>query len=138
MLTLALDPDQAQIRKGPQRHVPSTTVKPASMRERSVPTVPRPSLPERQTRTNILSPRVSALFPAVRWRSRGEGDTLEKHRTLPLVRGTYDRCDYLAEKRDAFEKPSALIERIVNPGEDNVIPLRRSPNGELPNCRLIV
>jgi hypothetical protein len=34
---------------------------------------------------------------------------------MTLVRGTYDRPDYLAEKRDAFEQLATLVERIVNP-----------------------
>jgi hypothetical protein len=40
---------------------------------------------------------------------------------MTLVRGTYDRHDYLAEKRDAFEKLANLVERIVHPPEDNVV-----------------
>ena len=40
------------------------------------------------------------------------------------VRGTYDRHEYLAEKRHAFEALAALIERIVNPPAANVAPLR--------------
>jgi hypothetical protein len=40
------------------------------------------------------------------------------------VREVYDRFEYLAEKRDALEKLAALIERIVNPPPDNVVPLR--------------
>jgi hypothetical protein len=44
---------------------------------------------------------------------------------MTLVRGTYDRYDYLAEKKDAFERMADLIERTVQPREDNIIPLRR-------------
>jgi hypothetical protein len=33
--------------------------------------------------------------------------------------------DYLVEKRDAFERLAELIERIVNPRQDNVVPSRR-------------
>jgi integrase len=40
------------------------------------------------------------------------------------VRQTYDRHQYLAEKRNAYEALAALIERVVNPPEDNVVPLR--------------
>jgi integrase len=40
------------------------------------------------------------------------------------VRGTYNRHDYLPEKRDARERLAQLVERIVNPA-DNVRPLRR-------------
>ena len=36
------------------------------------------------------------------------------------IRGTYDRHEYLAEKRHAFAALAALIERIVNP-VDNVV-----------------
>jgi integrase len=32
---------------------------------------------------------------------------------MTLVRGTYDRYDYLAEKQEAFEKLSAAVESIV-------------------------
>jgi integrase len=39
------------------------------------------------------------------------------------VRGTYDRHEYLDEKRHAFEALAAQIERIVNPVE-NVVPMR--------------
>jgi len=39
---------------------------------------------------------------------------------IPGVEGTYDRYEYLTEKRDALEKLAALIDRIINP-EDNVI-----------------
>jgi integrase len=39
------------------------------------------------------------------------------------VRGTYDRHQYFAEKRHAFEALAAQIERIVNPVE-NIVPMR--------------
>ncbi len=42
------------------------------------------------------------------------------------VRGTYDRHEYLEEKRRAFEALAAQIERIVNP-QENVVPLRAAP-----------
>jgi integrase len=41
---------------------------------------------------------------------------------LPGVRGTYDRHEYLPEKRRAFEALAAMVERIVN-AQENVIPL---------------
>jgi integrase len=44
---------------------------------------------------------------------------------LPGVRGTYDRHEYLAEKRRAFDALAALIERIVN-STDNVVALPES------------
>ncbi len=40
------------------------------------------------------------------------------------VRGTYDRHEYLAEKRHAFEALAAQVERIVTPPPDNVTRLR--------------
>ena len=41
------------------------------------------------------------------------------------VAGTYDRHAYLAEKADALEKLAALVERIISPPADNVVPLAR-------------
>jgi integrase len=41
------------------------------------------------------------------------------------VRGTYDRYEYHAEKKQAFEALAAQIERIVNPPEGKVLPIRR-------------
>lgn len=46
------------------------------------------------------------------------------------VRGVYNRYDYIREKREAFDKLAALIERIVDPpASDNVVemPARREP-----------
>jgi integrase len=43
---------------------------------------------------------------------------------LPGIRGTYDRHEYLAEKRHAFAALAALVERIVNPPTANVVALR--------------
>lgn len=42
---------------------------------------------------------------------------------LPSVRGTYDRYEYMAEKKRAFEALAALVDRIINPPRDNVAPL---------------
>jgi integrase len=39
------------------------------------------------------------------------------------VGGTYDRHGYLAEKTEALEKLAALVELILNPPTDNVIPM---------------
>ena len=39
------------------------------------------------------------------------------------VRGTYDRFAYLDQKREAFEALAALIERIVHPPGDVVVPI---------------
>jgi integrase len=44
-------------------------------------------------------------------------------RVLPGVRGTYDRHEYLPEKRRAFEALATLIERIVNPPTSNIVAL---------------
>jgi integrase len=41
------------------------------------------------------------------------------------VRGVYDRYEYHAEKKHAYEALAAQIERIVSPRKDNVIPVRR-------------
>jgi integrase len=40
---------------------------------------------------------------------------------LPGIRGTYDRHEYLPEKKRAFEALAALIERVVNPRPANVL-----------------
>ena len=42
------------------------------------------------------------------------------------VRGVYDRHAFVDEKRAAFEALAAIVERILNPPESNVLPLRRS------------
>jgi integrase len=39
---------------------------------------------------------------------------------MPLIQETYDRHDYLAEKREAFEKLAAWITHIVSPPTGNV------------------
>jgi integrase len=45
---------------------------------------------------------------------------------LPGIRGTYDRHEYLNEKRSAFEALAALIERIANP-DDRIVALSEKP-----------
>ena len=40
------------------------------------------------------------------------------------VEGTYDRHAYTAEKADALEKLAELVERIIDPPAENVVPLR--------------
>ena len=50
---------------------------------------------------------------------------------LPGVRGTYDRHEYLAEKRHAFDALAVLIDRIVNPA-DNVVDLAESRAKAIP------
>ena len=42
------------------------------------------------------------------------------------VRGVYDRFEYLDEKGHAFEALAALIERIVRPTDDVVVPLKKT------------
>jgi hypothetical protein len=44
---------------------------------------------------------------------------------LPGIRGTYDRHEYLAEKRRAFDALAAQIDRVVNPAK-NVVSLAES------------
>jgi integrase len=44
---------------------------------------------------------------------------------LTGVRGTYDRHEYHAEKKQAFEALAAQVARIVDPSDDNVVTLRR-------------
>jgi hypothetical protein len=41
---------------------------------------------------------------------------------MPIIEGTYDRYDYLTEKRDAFERLAAMVGRIVNPDPVKVVP----------------
>jgi integrase len=45
--------------------------------------------------------------------------------TLPGMRKVYDRYEYSVEKQKAYEALASLIERIVNPPEENVVALRR-------------
>jgi integrase len=40
------------------------------------------------------------------------------------VRGVYDRHAFIDEKRDAFEKLAAIVEMILNPPADNVVPFQ--------------
>jgi len=44
------------------------------------------------------------------------------------VEGTYDRHRYEQEKGDALAALANLIERIVNPPTDNVVPLTGRPH----------
>ena len=44
---------------------------------------------------------------------------------MTTIRGTYDRYDYLPQKREAFDKLAAWVERIVNPPEGSNV--RRLP-----------
>lgn len=40
------------------------------------------------------------------------------------VRETYDRYEYLDEKRKAFEALASMLDLILNPPADNVVPMR--------------
>jgi integrase len=44
--------------------------------------------------------------------------------SLGGIRGTYDRHNYTDEKRHAFEELAALVERIVRPPSNTVVPIR--------------
>jgi integrase len=44
--------------------------------------------------------------------------------TIGGIRGIYDRHEFAAEKRAALESLASLIERILNPPQGNVVPLR--------------
>src|SRR5262249_11791032 len=41
------------------------------------------------------------------------------------IKGVYDRHSYFDEKRDAYDALAALLDRIINPPEGNVTPLRK-------------
>jgi hypothetical protein len=45
---------------------------------------------------------------------------------LQGVKGIYDRHSYFKEKSNALAKLANLIERIVNPPADNVVPLQEA------------
>jgi hypothetical protein len=42
---------------------------------------------------------------------------------LPTIQRTYNRHDYIEEKREAFEKLACLVNPIVSP-DPNVLPLK--------------
>ena len=44
----------------------------------------------------------------------------------PAMEETYDRHAFVAEKADALRKLAALIELIVNPPGDNIVPLHEA------------
>jgi integrase len=46
--------------------------------------------------------------------------------SLGGIRGTYDRHDYAYEKRHAFEELAALVERLVRPPSNTVVPIARA------------
>ena len=43
----------------------------------------------------------------------------------PGVLGVYDRHEYATEKRDALQRLASLLETIINPPTDNVLPIRK-------------
>ena len=46
---------------------------------------------------------------------------------MSLVHCTYDRRRYRVEMQDAFDKLAGLVERIVNPADDVVVPFEPKP-----------
>jgi hypothetical protein len=46
--------------------------------------------------------------------------------TVGGVEEIYDRYEYLTEKSEALRKLAALIEQIVDPPADNVVPLHEA------------
>jgi len=44
---------------------------------------------------------------------------------IPGVQGTYDRHDYIEQKRDALMKLAAVVDQIVTPLSDNVVQLKK-------------
>jgi hypothetical protein len=51
---------------------------------------------------------------------------------MDQIRETYDRYDHLPQKREAFDKLTAWVERIVNPPPaDNVVTLGGRRSGRL-------
>jgi integrase len=59
-------------------------------------------------------------------RSGVDADTAERclAHAIRGVRGTYDRHRYMDEKACAFEALAAMIDRILHPPAENVVPLR--------------
>jgi integrase len=45
---------------------------------------------------------------------------------IPGIAGIYNRHDYFDEKTDALERLSSLVERIIHPPADNVVPLHEA------------
>jgi hypothetical protein len=44
---------------------------------------------------------------------------------LQGVKRVYNRYDYFKEKSDALARLAALIERIINPSAENIVPLQK-------------
>jgi integrase len=64
-------------------------------------------------------------------RARVDPDHAERclNHVIGGQRGIYDRFDYLTEKWIVFEALASLVERIVYPPAENVVPLREAGNG---------
>ena len=45
--------------------------------------------------------------------------------SLPGVEGTYDRYAYFDEKSDALQRLAAVIDSIINPRADTVVPMTK-------------
>jgi integrase len=61
-------------------------------------------------------------------RARVDSEIAERvlgHRQETIIE-TYNRHDYVPEKRDALKKLAALISRILNPPAANVTPIRKA------------
>jgi hypothetical protein len=46
------------------------------------------------------------------------------------IERTYNRHDFLREKREAFERLAAFVQRIVNPPAGNVVPFSAVGGGK--------
>lgn len=59
-------------------------------------------------------------------RARVDADHAERcmGHVIGRVRETYDRYEYLDEKRKAFEALASMLDMILNPPADNVVPMR--------------
>ena len=42
------------------------------------------------------------------------------------IAGTYDRHSFTLEKADALRRLAALVETIVNPPAENILPMRKA------------
>jgi integrase len=66
-------------------------------------------------------------------RAKVDADIAERAigHVIPGVRATYDRYDYLDEKRDAFEKLAAQLDMILNPPPTGkVLPFQQAAGGK--------
>ena len=79
---------------------------------------------QRAIRCRIFTPAALPECPAASLRDYSSGvltgvsRDISEHYLAHMIRGvegTYDRYDYLAEKREAFDRLAALVQRIVDP-----------------------